>query len=287
MIIRAGRVYPVIVIIVLAAVLVVSASAVSISDSSLRQDEAFLPVVMYHQLTKSEARAGRYVLMLDQFEKDLKYLSEKGYKTVTVNQLLDFSQGKGNIPEKAVMITFDDGCETLYEYALPLLKKYGFTAVGFVVGALADHYTEIDDHNLNYSNLTWAEIKEMSEGNIIDIQSHSFDLHKNTGNRSGAKKKKSETIEQYSEFLGSDASKMKEAMIKNTGKTPVAIAYPFGSFSSESAEILKRYGIKMAFTCEERVNIIKKAEPDWLFGLGRYNRPNGISSESFFEKMGI
>ena len=43
----------------------------------------------------------------------------------------------------------------------------------------------------------------------------------------------------------------------------------------------------MAFTCEERVNIIKKAEPERLFGLGRYNRPSGISSESFFEKMGI
>lgn len=287
MIIRAGRIYPVIVVAVLAAALVVSASAVSVGDASLRQGEAKLPVVMYHQLTKSEARAGRYVLMLDQFEKDLKYLSERGYKSVTVKQLLDYSEGKGNIPEKAIMITFDDGCETLYEYALPLLEKYGFTAVGFVVGALADYYSEIDDHNLNYSNLTWAEIKELSKGNIIDIQSHSFDLHKNTGNRSGAKKKKSETSEQYSEFLGADASKMKEAMIKSTGKAPVAFAYPFGSYSLESAEILKKYGIRMAFTCEERVNIIKKAEPDWLFGLGRYNRPNGISSESFFEKMGI
>ena len=124
-------------------------------------------------------------------------------------------------------------------------------------------------------------------GNTVEIQSHSYDLHKNTGYRSGAKKKKGETFEQYAEFLGADASKMKTEMLKHTGKAPVAIAYPFGSFSSESKEILKKYGIKMAFTCEERVNIVKKAEPERLFGLGRYNRPSGISSESFFEKMGI
>lgn len=254
---------------------------------SMQSDEIGLPIVMYHQLTKSESRAGRYVLTLEQFEKDLIFLKEKGYETVTVSQLLDYSQGKGKLPEKAIMITFDDGCETLYAYAKPLLEKYGFTAVGFVVGSLADYYTELDDHNLNYSNLNWAEIKELSMGNTVEIQSHSYDLHKNTGCRSGAKKKKGETFEQYAEFLGADASKMKTEMLKHTGKAPVAIAYPFGSFSSESKEILKKYGIKMAFTCEERVNIVKKAEPERLFGLGRYNRPSGISSESFFEKMGI
>lgn len=246
-----------------------------------------LPVVMYHQLTEYESKAGKYVLTLEQFEKDLKYLKNKGYETVTIGQLIGFSQGKTDLPEKSVLITFDDGNETLYEYALPMLKKYGFTAVGFVVGALADRYTELDDHNLNYSNLNWQEIKEMSDGNIIDIQSHSFDLHKNTADRSGIRKKKSETIEQYREFLGSDTAKMKMKMLEHTGKAPVAFAYPFGSFSPESKDILKDNGIKVIFTCEERINIIKKAEPECLFGLGRYNRPSGISSESFFEKMGI
>lgn len=268
-------------------VLIMVSSGVEFLEASSRIEGVELPVIMYHQLTKSESRAGRYVLTVEQFEKDLRYLKENGYETVTVHQLMDFSQGKCNIPEKAVMLTFDDGCETLYAYALPLLEKYGFTAVGFAVGALADHYSEIDDHNLNYSNLDWDEIKELCNGDVIDIQSHSYDLHKNTGDRSGIKKKKSETFEQYSEFLSVDALKMKEKMLEYTGKAPVAIAYPFGSFSSESKDILKKCGIKMAFTCEEKVNIIKKAESEWLFGLGRYNRPYGISSESFFEKMGI
>ena len=246
-----------------------------------------LPVVMYHQLTKCESRAGKYVLLLDQFERDLKFLKNNGYETVTVNEIIGFVNGKCDLPEKSIMITFDDGCETLYSYALPLLEKYGFNAVGFAVGSLADTYTELDDHNLNYSCLDWNEIKEMCEGGTVDIQSHSYDLHKNTAERSGAKKKKDESFEEYSEFLTDDVSKMKERMIKHTGKAPVAFAYPFGSYSAESAEILKKCGIEMVFTCEERVNIIKKSEPDCLFRLGRYNRSDGISSESFFEKMGI
>lgn len=277
------------VLIIIAAVLLLVSTAVSAVPVSLISGgtEAELPVVMYHQLTKNPKKSGKYVLTVEQFEKDLIFLKSKGYQSVTVKQLLDFSQGNGEIPEKAILITFDDGQETLYEYALPLLEKYGFTAVGFVVGALADYYTEIDDHNLNYSYLNWQQIKEMSDGNIIEIESHSFDLHKNTGNRSGIKKKKDETVEAYREFLCSDVAKMKTAMENNAGKTPVAFAFPFGSFSSESTQILKECGFKMTLTCEERVNKIRKAEPELLFGLGRYNRPEGISSESFFEKMGI
>ena len=264
-------------------------TAVNVLPVSLTVDEneRKLPVVMYHQLTENPSKSGKYVLTVETFEKDLQFLKSRGYHSVSVKQLIDYSQGIGDIPEKSILITFDDGQETLYEYAMPLLKKYGFTAVGFVVGALADYYSGINDHNLNYSYLNWQQIKEMSDGNIIEIESHSFDLHKNTGGRSGINKKKGETFEAYREFLCSDVAKMKTAMESNTGKNPVAFAFPFGSFCSESTEILKECGFKMTLTCEERVNIIKKAEPESIIGLGRYNRPEGISSESFFEKTGI
>lgn len=262
----------------------ISACGYNAIQASSKLSAVRLPVVMYHQLTEDESKAGKYVLPISCFEKDLKYLKENGYHSVTVKELLDFAEGREDLPEKSVMITFDDGCETLHTYAEPLLEKYGFTAVGFIVGSLADYYSEIDDHNLSYSNLNWSAIKEMAQRNTVEIQSHSYDAHKNESGRSGLKKKKSETIEQYSEFLGTDAAKMKTAMLENAGYAPVAIAYPFGSYSKESADILKKYGIRLAFTCEEKVNIIRKADSEWLFGIGRYNRPSGISSEAFFEK---
>ena len=271
-------------LVVVAVVLAASVDAVKVLSV---QNSKTLPIVMYHQLTNNKSKAGKYVLTLEQFENDLKYLKEMGYESVTKEQLLDYSDGKDNLPDKPIMITFDDGCETLYAYALPLLEKYGFTAVGFVIGALADEYTENGDHNLSYSYLNWEDIKKLCDSSVIDIQSHTYNLHKNSNSRSGLKKKKSETIEQYSEFLTADTVKMKMKMLEYTGNEPVAIAYPFGSFSAESKDILKSNGMKMAFTCEEKVNIIKKSESDWLFRLGRYNRPEGLSSENFFNKMGI
>lgn len=287
MIIKISRTYLAVSAVVLAAILFICGLSVKSTGAPFSGNEARLPVAMYHQLTKSESKAGRYSLTLEKFENDLKYLKEKGYETATLQTLFDYVRGKGKMPEKAIMITFDDGWETLYAYALPLLKKYGFTAVAFVVGTFADRYTEADDHNLNYSYLNWSEIKELSEGNIIDVQSHTYDLHRIAAGRSGLKKKKNESDEAYREFLGADASKMREAALKNLGKAPRAIAYPFGSFSARSDEILKDYGIAATFTCTEKVNVIKKYEPESLFGLGRYNRPNGISTESYFGKMGI
>ena len=274
-------------LIVVAIVFILICTAFNVVPASSFPQQRNLPIVMYHQLTENPQKSGKYVLTLEQFEKDLQYLQSKGYQSVSIGQLLDFSQGKGDITEKSVMITFDDGNETLYEYALPLLEKYGFTAVGFVVGAFADYYTQINDHNLGYSCLNWSQIKEMTDGSIIEIESHSYDLHKNNDNRSGIKKKKSESFEDYREFLSADVSKMKTVMENNTGKTPIAFAFPFGSFSPESTQILKECGFRITMTCEEKVNKIKKAEPESLFGLGRYNRPEGISSENFFQKMGI
>ena len=110
--------------------------------------EICLPIVMYHQLTEKSSAAGKYVLMLEQFEKDLIYLKENGYSSITLAQLFDYSEGKGSMPEKPVMITFDDGCETVYTYALPLLEKYGFTAVCFIIGSVTDKYSGINDQIL-------------------------------------------------------------------------------------------------------------------------------------------
>ena len=279
------KITAVLIVIVFTALVFLPSADVVFANSGLKTDK--LPIVMYHQLTKNSSKSGKYVLTVEQFEKDLIYLKEKGYKTISVEQLLEYSKGNFDLPEKTIMITFDDGCETLYAYALPLLKKYGFCAVGFVIGALADEYSQNQDHNLTYSYLNWEEIKSLCDSGVIDIQSHSYNLHKNSEGRSGMKKKKSETVNQYSEFLTEDMAKMKEKMLEYVGKEPIALAYPFGSFSDETKGIIKSYGISMAFTCEEKVNIIKKTESDWLFRLGRYNRPEGICSENFFDKMGI
>ena len=251
-------------------------------------EKTALPVVMYHQITKNSARAGKYCITLSELENDLAYLKEKGYNTITVGQLIDHVYDAQPLPEKPVIITFDDGYETVYSYLLPLLEKYDMCAVASVVGAYADLFTQLDDHTLSYSYMNWQEISELACGDRIEIQSHSYDLHKlNNSGRNGAKTVSGESGHEYSAFLNYDLGKMQSLTEEKTGYRPKAFTYPYGCYSKESKDILKSMGFEAALVCEERVNYIDTENTDWMYRIGRFNRPHGISSAEFFTKMNV
>lgn len=276
---------------VLVASLLLVSGIVAVPHSSIEtsaQAKKELPVVMYHQITKSISRAGNYTITLNQLENDLKYLKEKGYETIDTAQLLAHVKSGAALPEKPIMLTFDDGYETVYSYLLPLLEKYDMCAVASVVGSFTDMYTEADDHNLSYSYMNWDEIIELSAGDRIEIQNHSYDLHKTDSHgRKGAQKVSSETVQEYSAFMNEDVGKMQALLTEKTGKKPTAFTYPFGSYSKESKQVLKAMGFEAAFVCEARINLIDCENTEWLYRIGRYNRPHGIASAQFFEKMNV
>ncbi len=247
-----------------------------------------LPVVMYHQLSKNISRAGDYCITVNQLENDLKYLKEKGYETIDIAQLLAHVKSGAALPEKPIMLTFDDGYETVYSYLLPLLEKYDMCAVASVVGSFTDMYTQVDDHNLSYSYMNWDEVIELAAGDRIEIQNHSYDLHKtDSQGRKGAQKVSSETVQEYSAFMNEDVGKMQALLTEKTGKKPTAFTYPFGSYSKESKQVLEAMGFEAAFVCEARINLIDCEDTQWLYRIGRYNRPHGLTSSQFFEKMGV
>jgi len=243
---------------------------------------------MYHQITKNPTRAGQYCVTYSELENDLKYIKRSGYTPITTEKLLKYVYDGEPLPEKPIMLTFDDGYETVYSYLLPLLEEYDMCAVASVVGAYTDMFTQLDDHTLSYSYMTWDEIKELANGDRIEIQSHSYDLHKlNNSGRNGAKKVSGESIHEYSAFLNYDLGKMQTLTEEKTGYKPTAFTYPYGCYSKESMNILKSMGFEAAFVCEERVNYIDTENTDWLYRIGRYNRPHGIGSAEFFASMGV
>ncbi len=246
-----------------------------------------LPIVMYHQLTKDTNRTGMYTITVEQFERDLKFLQEQGYHTIKVEDLLAYVNNGIPLPEKPIMITFDDAYETVYSYAYPLLQQYNFCIILSVIGSVTENFSQIEDHNLRYSYLTWKEAKEMAASGHAELQSHSYDLHKREGGRVGAKKKRSESREEYQSVLYADLMRMQDAVFENTGYCPSALAYPFGEWSEESADILREVGLKAAFTCEEKINKMETEDVDWLYRLRRFNRASGKSAESFFARLGI
>ena len=114
-------------------------------------DSIALPIVMYHSLLKS--KSGNYIVHPDTFENDLKYIQDKGYTTITMTDLINYVYKDSPLPEKPIIITFDDGFYNNFGYAVPLLHKYDMKAVISIVGKYTDTYSKSDEANLNYSYL--------------------------------------------------------------------------------------------------------------------------------------
>ena len=241
-----------------------------------------LPIVMYHHISPIEKIWGKYVVSVDEFERDLQYLRSEGYESVSVRQLLDWSEGRFTMPEKPCMITFDDGYETTGEYAAPLLEKYGFTGVVAVIGSVAQQYSETPDHNLQYSHLSWERIAELSRGGVLEVQCHTWEMHE-LSPRKGMNRRRGEDAWSYRAALEKDLQKYADACAACGVETVPAVAYPFGAYCEATCEAVRELGFRAGFTCTERVNVLTGAA-DGLMELGRYNRAHGASSEAFFAK---
>ena len=247
-----------------------------------------LPIVMYHHVLPDLSRAGRYVLPVRQLEEDLRFLQTCGYTSVTVNDLVSFVRGKRDLPEKIVMLTFDDGYQSAEDYVLPLLEATDMKAVLSVVGQFAQTYTDSGDRNVRYACLSWDALRRLKDSGRFELQSHSYNLHSNEKNgRRGLAQKSGESEESYRAMLTADLMKNQEAIQTNTGATPTALVYPYGAFSPATTQTAKDCGFLSTMTCEEQVNTVTLGEPDCLYGLGRFNRPAGKDSAAFFQKLGI
>ncbi len=245
-----------------------------------------LPVIMYHHVTEKKNRAGKYVILRSELERDLEYIKEKGYKTVTVKDLIDYVNGEAVLPEKIIMLTFDDGFESVRELAWELLKENEMSAVLSVVGSITETYTDNADRNINYAYLNWDDLRELDESDEFEIQNHTYDMHNtNSEGRRGLARKKGESAAEYKKVLSEDLLRMQNLLKNMSGITATAVAYPYGSYSKETLDIVKSLGFKASFVCEERINTIMKSNSDSLYDLGRYNRPSGVSTERFFSEI--
>ena len=256
---------------------VVSAEAARGADA---QPRVKLPIVMYHHLSPKARLLGDYVLSPEALEADFKYLKDNGYESITVTELIQWTRGEGELPEKPVMITFDDGYESTQVYAGPLLEKYGFRAVVAIVGAVADLFTEKPDHMLDYSHLSWDAVRELSRSYTFEIQCHTYNMHKNDVRR-GCGKKNGEDFLAYKSALEADLVKFREKCFAEGVICASAIAFPYGFYSKDTLEVVRELGFDAAFTCSERVNYLS-GDPEELFELCRYNRPSGVTASQFF-----
>lgn len=243
-----------------------------------------LPVIMYHFVLKNSNTKNKFTISENTFEEDLKYIKNNNYTTILVQDLINYTENKTNLPEKPILLTFDDGAYNNYLYAFPLAKKYNMKFVFSPICHETEKYSQINDENPNYSYANWTHIQEMSNSNLIEIQNHTYNLHSCKKSRLGCTKQKNESDTQYEEILTQDIQKAQNLIKNYTNFEPTAMFYPFGATSKNTDNIIKKLNFKASFLCEDKINIITR-NPDCLYNLKRFLRKPGVSSEKFFNNF--
>lgn len=258
--------------------------AYSFTKASSDEEGIKVPIIMYHSILKDTKRSGKYIITPNVLEEDLQYIFNHNYTTITMSDLINYVYNNTPLPQKPIMITFDDGHYNNLGYAVPLLEKYNMKAVISVVGSYTDTFSKTDEANLNYSYLRWKDIKELMDSGTIEFQNHTDNLHSSTNGRMGCSKKSYESNESYTKLLSKDLMSLQKKFQENTGYTPNTFTYPFGSISKASLPVIKNLGFKASLSCASGINNITK-DPNCLYCLKRNNRASGISSNDFFKKI--
>ena len=194
-------------------------------------DRARVPILMYHYVSELPLDADRYrrdlTVSPEGFYAQLEYLAGAGYHTITLTDLyLHLTQGYP-LPEKPVVLTFDDGYVDAYEVVFPALLDHGFTGTFFVLATPA--------HFESPGYMTWAQMREMADAGM-DIQAHGRD-HVDLRGRS------------Y-DYLVYQILGVQEAIAHHTGRLPRFFCYPSGKHDGNVIAVLKSAGYWGAVTTE-------------------------------------
>lgn len=235
-----------------------------------------LPVLMYHGIIDDPAKTNEYFITAKAFEKDLKWLQDHGYTTVSMKQLKEFAEKGAALPEKPVLLTFDDGYRNNYTRAFPLLQKYDAKAVISVIGNESDLSSDTiyRGDEIDGGNITWGEAVLMVRSGLIEIGNHTYDLHRDEGGRKGADKLPGETDAAYRKALTADLGHNQDLIAAATGQPALVFAWPFGAWPTDGSadQILKDLGFAGSLTSYQIMNTIRRDDPSTLFGLKRFLR---------------
>lgn len=216
--------------------------------------------LMYHEVTPGQKN--KQSLNTGKFERQLNLMKDNDFQWITMNQYVDFVRHAKPVPPNAVLMTFDDGYESFYEYVYPVLLKYHVPATSFLIVNTIDN-----PKHIGIPKLSWEQIQTMHE-NGVDFYSHSFDSHvyaplDAAGNRSKAVLKgpvyvknlgRKETSGEYLARVRSDLEQANSILKEKLGNTMNVIAFPYGAFSPALLRVCKELDTPVSFTVLSGIN---------------------------------
>lgn len=219
-----------------------------------------LPILMYHHISRKK---GLVTLSVSAFREQMKWLSEKGWHTVTTQDIESFYKGK-TLPRKSVMLTFDDGYLDNWLNAFPVLEEFKLNAHIFLITGLIgdgpvryfknDRYSHTDCETqirlgkADNVMLRWDEVKKMSNSGLVE-----FHPHTHTHTRWDQMDLTSQSV---LTFLRSDILLSREYMKEKTGRCSQHLCWPQGFYTTEYISLAKELGFNFLYTTERRMNNI-------------------------------
>ena len=231
-------------------------------------------VLAYHSVVDESAAENQkqyfpQTISAQMLIKHFNWLKENGYNVISWQQVIDAENGKGTLPDNAVLLSFDDGYETMYNVVFPLLKAYNYPAVfAPVTGWLdtpANQKIAYADKMLDRSVFaTWSQVKEMEQSGLVEVASHTHNLHNGiNANPSGGqlpaviapeyKNGKYETEDAYKNRLKSDFAHTVQTLVNHIGKKPRVMVWPYGQFNDVAVQIARQAGMPHYFSLGEKI----------------------------------
>jgi glycosyltransferase involved in cell wall biosynthesis/peptidoglycan/xylan/chitin deacetylase (PgdA/CDA1 family)/2-polyprenyl-3-methyl-5-hydroxy-6-metoxy-1,4-benzoquinol methylase len=212
-----------------------NAAAPSTSITSAATDR--LPILMYHQVLElgPSARA-RWQVTPERFERQLKYLRDAGFYSISLQSWRRAMGQRRPLPGRAVLITFDDGYDDFATHAWPLLRKYGFSALLFVVTGRVGGQNDWDPPAAAGDTLLgWDQLRRL-RGEGLELGSHSVN-HRRLGGLSSVE-------------IVREAAVSRSVLERELGQPVSAFAYPYGDHDAAIQHLAGAAGYDQAFTCE-------------------------------------
>ena len=196
------------------------------------------------------------------------WLKINGYTVISFQDVLDARAGGKPLPEKSILLTFDDGYESFYRLVFPLLKLYHYPAVLAVMGKWID---TPENEMVGYGSekglqrdffLTWSQIKQLHDSGLVEIASHSYDLHHAELSSSEKSQQPAavtpiwkdgqfETLAQYQARVSADLTKSSEDIKRHIGIAPRIMVWPYGRFSDLTSKMASQAGMVDQFTLQD------------------------------------
>jgi peptidoglycan/xylan/chitin deacetylase (PgdA/CDA1 family) len=191
-----------------------------------------VPILCYHRFGTGSSKM---IVSPAQFEAQLEWLANNQFRVISLDELSQFLAGQAALPQRSVVITIDDGYESVHRYAYPALRKHGFMATLFV-------YTDFVGAR---DALSWAQLQEMASSGVIDIQAHSK-THRNLIERGPG-----ESDSAYRQNIDTELRQPRSVLERRLGTQGVRVrhfAFPFGDANELVVQTLQQQKYELGVT---------------------------------------